>query len=210
MKKSSLALIPAVAFVLLGSVSLYAQIHISGPQSGILGPGTYIVDGNITVLQDSSLRIRPGTGFLHAGAYVWEIWGRLNADGALGDSIVFTRENPTYRWRGMRFMMNSSDSSSLDYCIIERCYHNYMSFMGGGIYAEGITLPITNSRISNCEGFPDGGGIYSFGANLTIDHCLIVDNHAIEEGNGGGVCFFFCPSSRITNSIVARNSSTST
>ncbi len=196
---------------MLISVPLSAQTRISGPLGGTLGPGTYIVEGDIVVPADSVLRIMPGTEFQHIGPYVWEIFGRMNADGALGDSIMFIRQNPVneHRWRGIRFYMGASDSSSLDYCVIDHCYHSYMSFMGGGLYVEGITLAVTNSRVSFCEGFPDGGGILAFNAFLTVDNCIIADNSALEMGNAGGICFWMCPGGSITNSIVARNRATS-
>ncbi len=201
-----------ISFILSFSFSsLRAQTRISGPQSGTLGPGIYIVEGNISVPADSALWIMPGAEFQHIGGYVWEIYGGLNAEGAFDDSIKFIRQNLVneHRWRGIRFLMGASDSSSLDYCVIEHCYHYFTSFFGGGIYVESVPVSITNCRVSNCEGWPEGGGIYVFNADVTIDNCIITDNSAPELGNGGGVYFDMCGSSTVNNCIITRNRATS-
>ena len=82
--------------------TLAAQTQISGPQSGTLGPGTYIVTGNITVNAGQTLTIAPGTTFLHNGYWYWKIYGTLHAVGTVADSIRWLRQNPVpaHRWAG--------------------------------------------------------------------------------------------------------------
>lgn len=205
----SLALITLLAI----SLTTFAQEQISGPQTGTLGPGTYEVVGNIRVVSGQTLTIMPGTEFLHSGNYVWEIFGTLLAQGAEGDSIVFDRLSPIegHKWGGIRFQTGASNESVIDYCIIDWCKRTGTPVAyGAAIYATGIELFITNSRISNASNYWDGGGIYGNNASLNIDHCVIANNTAASGSNGGGITLNSCNGTSITNSIIARNSATGT
>ena len=204
------------AFVLLIIFSFgglaYSQPHISGAQSGVLGPGTYIVDGSIQVQSGQSLTIQPGTEFLHTGSYEWSIMGTLVAEGTETDSIKFLRQQPIddHRWGGLRFQPGANPGSSVSYCVIEYCYHNYIYYFGAGIYNEGVNMSITHCRLSNCESFADGGAIYCGNVRIEISDCLIINNQATNEGNGGGICLYNCNQALISNNIVAFNTCTST
>ncbi len=201
-----------MSVLLIVAVSAYAQL--SGPLSGTLGPGSYTVVGNISVESGDTLTILPHTEFLHTGSFCWNIHGQLIAEGVEGDSIYFKRYQPNNycRWRGLRFEEDATLPSSLDYCVIEHCFNGSSPWNvhGGGIRSEGVDLTITNSRISNCTSFYDGGGIWALEAEIVVDNCLIVDNYASEGGNGGGINFENCPSAQVTNSVIARNSTTGT
>ena len=205
----SLALIALLAL----SLTAFAQEQISGPQTGTLGPGTYQVVGNIRVVSGQTLTIMPGTEFLHSGNYVWEIFGQLLAQGAEGDSIIFDRLSPieAHKWGGIRFQSGASDESHLDYCVINWCKRTGMPVAyGASLYANGIDLSITNSRISNGSNYWDGGGIYGNYATLNIDRCVITNNTAASGSNGGGITLNYCNGTSITNSIIARNAATGT
>ena len=201
----------AIVFVLgmLFIQTAFAQPEISGRQSGTLGPGQYLVVGDIQVASGDTLTILPGTEFLHNGHYSWSIFGQLNAEGAEGDSILFTRQEPLeeHRWGGLRFNSNSSDQSVVDYCIVEHCTTGFAPiFYGGGITIEGIAIPITNSRISKCSAPIYGGGIYCWEVTgLVIDNCIINDNHAFGAGSGGGIHLGSCHDVQISNCIITRN-----
>lgn len=207
--KSLVAL--SVMCALLGASSSFAKPSISGPQSGTLGPGTYIVVSDIQVLSGDTLVIVPGTEFLHSAHYTWEISGQLNAEGTEGDSINFVRQFPIEecRWGGVRFQGGASAASTIDYCIIDNCKNTAFNQHGGGFYINGVDLTISNTRISNCSSDYDGGGIYAFGATIVVDHCLIVDNIA-PLADGGGIYLSNCSGTQILNSVIARNSSTGT
>lgn len=199
---------------LIVGMSAIAQEQISGPQSGILGPGTYLVVGDIQVQRTATLEIVPGTEFLHNGNWTWQISGQLNAEGVEGDSIYFIRQNPidNHRWGGIRFLAGASSASTLDYCVIDYCYHGIQPYNnnGGGIYSDGVAVSISNTRVSNCSNYWDGGGIYAKAANVIIDRCLIVDNTAASGSNGGGIFLKDCTEATVTYCIVARNSATGT
>lgn len=205
-----------IALLCFSLVSLSrGQPQISGPQSGTLGPGTYIVVGDIQVQAGNTLTILPGTTFLHNGPWSWNIYGQLNAEGTETDSIYFVRQNPIpdHRWRSIRFQSGASDASTLDYCVIDNCNIPSgapYSMKGGGIYTNGVDITVNNTRISNCDAYWDGGGIYANSANITVDHCLIVDNTATSGANGGGIYLNNCAEAYITYNVIARNSATGT
>ncbi|NQS98578.1 MAG: right-handed parallel beta-helix repeat-containing protein [candidate division Zixibacteria bacterium] len=214
MFKSKLPAVLLLLSVLMMMSSSFAQPNISGPQSGTLGPGTYIVVGDIRVVGGETLTIVPGTEFLHTGHHTWEINGQLNAEGAEGDSISFLRQFPNEdcKWGGIRFLPGASAFSTIDYCIIDHCKNGTFPYStyGGGVYTYQVGFTLSNTRISNCEAYWDGGGIYANNANITIINCLIVDNTAISGANGGGIYLNNCAEAQVLNSIIARNSDTGT
>ena len=210
MKKMSLALLLCTLIAGLG----FAQ-NISGPQSGTLGPGTYIVVGDISVQAGQTLTIVPGTSFLHNGGWKWDIYGTLNAEGTEADSIYFIRQNPTAanRWKSIRFQSGASSASTLDYCVIDNCNipsGSPYSMNGGGIYTNGVAITVTNTRISNCDAYWNGGGIYANNANITVENCLIVDNTATSGANGGGIYLNNSDGAFIAYNEITRNSATGT
>ena len=210
MKKSLLVSLLSLTFV------GFAQAQdISGPQSGTLGPGTYTVIGDISVRNGEILQIVPGTEFLHTGYYTWTIEGLLTAQGTMGDSIKFVRQNPIneHRWGGLRFQSSASSDCILDYCVIDQVYipsSQPSNYNGGGIFINAVDLTISNTRISNCSARGDGGGIYVSNAAVTIDHCLIVENEEYAYNAGGGIALNNCGETLVTHSIIAHNSSNGT
>ena len=202
----SLSALIVLGFVLIAS----AQPTIQGVQEGTLGPGTYIVVGNITVSHNTTLTIQPGTTFLHAGHYKWAISGTLTAIGAADNLIIFKRqyENETCKWGGIKFISSSASGSVLNHCVIEYCTNSVSpDYYGGGLYASSSSPTILNTRISNCYA-SYGGGVYAHGNSaILLDGCTVMNN---TSGNGGGVYLFSCNGAQIKNSIVAKNISTST
>jgi hypothetical protein len=210
MKK--LLLVSLLCFSLVG---LAEAQNISGTQSGTLGPGTYVVVGDISVRDGTTLTILPGTTFLHSGAFKWDILGQFNAEGTETDSIYFIRQNPTEdcRWRSLRFQPGASSNSTIDYCVIDNCKIPSgvpSAVKGGGIYTNSVNLSITNTRISNCDAYWDGGGIYADNAAITVENFLIVDNTATLGANGGGIYLNNCNGVVIRYNEIARNSATGT
>ncbi len=200
--------------VFIFTISVKSIAQLSGPLSGSLGPGSFTVIGDIIVESGETLTIQPGTEFLHTGSFQWSINGQLIAEGAEGDSIILKRfqENNFCRWRGLRFQQGATGASSLDYCVIEHCFHGSspLNVNGGGIRSLGVELTVTNTRISDCQAYYDGGGIFAIDADIIIDNCIIVNNSANDGGNGGGINFENCPNACVTNSTIAYNRSTGT
>lgn len=72
---------------------------------------------------------------------------------------------------------------------------------GGGIFVNGgATLNLSDSVVTDNEGYSFGGGILSYGA-LNINNCTISFNKA---GNGGGFYILFTTAT-ITNSTINNN-----
>ena len=172
--------------------SVIAQEQISGYLTGALGPGQYIVVGDIYVPTGETLDILPGTELLHRGNYKWDIYGRLNAVGNAADSIYFLPEfeQDEYRWGGIHFYSGSSDESHIDYCVIDNGNFPYpLTYYQSitGISIEGSDITISNSRISNWYTFDSGGGIRAENASVSIENCTVVQNIArliFESGSG--------------------------
>ena len=209
MRKS--LLISFIIILTLSFNSIIAQEQISGPQSGILGPGQYIVIGDIEVQAGETLEIVPGTEFKHQDNFRWDIYGRLNAEGIAGDSIYFIPEFELeeYRWGGIKFNSGSSEESTIDYCVIDRGdfpYPEWAYEAATGIYIEGAGITVSNASISNWLTWGSGGGIYAQNAPVTIENCLIVKNIArmIFE-SGGGIYLDDCDGASILYNVIAFN-----
>lgn len=185
------------------------QPTISGPLSGSLGPGDFIVVGDCSVNAGNSLTIQPGTTLLYSGHYYFNVYGQLTAVGTEQDSINFVRQFPTEACKhgGVRFYSGSSPNSILSYCLIDNAKNtSYPSYYGAGIYVENVGITISHTTVSN--GYASvGGGIYVTGAPVTMDECIVLGN---TSGNGAGLYLYNCNNVNVSNSIFAKNSSTST
>jgi hypothetical protein len=189
---------------------LLAQPQISGPQSGNLGPGTFLVTGNITVNGGQTLTIAPGTTFLHNGYWYWRIYGSLNAIGTASDSIKWLRQNPIpgHRWAGIRFQSGAPIGNIFSYCVIEYGYKSETASpnQGGCIYTDQVPITVTHSRISYGDAFGGGGAIYAYQADgMVVTHNLICDNLT-----SGGIFLHGCSNANVSYNVIARNHSTGT
>ncbi len=183
-------------FIILGFalVSLtmcgFAQPQISGPLSGTLGQGTYLVVGNIEVANDDSLIIQSGTIFLFNGNYSFTVFGNLQAVGTELDSIIFELNTSIPIWGGIAFYDSTSNNSLMEYCIVT------------GSADNGIACIYSSPTISNCLVDDNYCGIYLSYSNSLIDYCTVNNNN---RDNGGG--FYIINSSQpiISNCTVSNN-----
>jgi hypothetical protein len=206
MRKSLLALL-----LCLGLAGLaWAQPQLSGNLSGNLGPGTYLVVGDINVPSGQTLTVAPGTTFLHNGYWYWRIYGTLNAVGTTADSIKWLRQNPVpeNRWAGLRFLPGAPAGSILSYCVVEYGYTPTTapsSEMGGCILANTVSITVTHCRLSFGDAWWGGAGIYGYNVNgLVITNNLICDNWA-NLWRGGGIFLDGCTNATVSHNIIARN-----
>ena len=209
MKNLKKLLAASFVSILLIPISILGQTQISGDLTGSLGPGTFIVVGDCNVPANQNLTIAPGTTLLFSGHHSLFVYGQLNADGTVTDSINFVRQYPTEACKhgGIRFQSSASSNSTLSYCLIDYAKNtSYPNYYGGGIYCTNGGLTISNCWISNCQA-SSGGGLYSTSTPVVVTDCVFMNNTA---GNGGGVYLNGCNDAEVMNSVFARNSSTST
>ncbi|GEM_PF-653926 len=202
-------------FVLVFTPLAVAQTPLSGPQSGTLGPGNYIVTDNITVASGDSLTIVPGTTFIHPGSssnIKWLISGKFTASGVEGDSIYFCSQDSVgvwERWGGI-LILSGAPAAVIDYCVIDGGMANCQDseeYRAVVNIDSGSSLTLTHTRISNNSGNFEGGGVAANNTVIHIDSCLICNNYQLGKGKGVGVEILQCSDSSILNSIIARNES---
>jgi hypothetical protein len=179
------------------SITAFSQIHISGPQSGILTDTTYIVDGDISVEQGDSLVIEAGAIFLFDGAFNFAVSGYLCAIGTELDTIHFRSNVGIQAWLGINVSTDASDSCRLDYCKISGSDHH-------GLYIVGCNMNISHCMISDNPGGNWGGGIYCVNSSPLISNCIITRNHA---NMGGGFSCFSSAHPVLSNCIISDNTS---
>lgn len=178
LRKNSCMIIVSLVLIAIIPVTVFSQQTISGPQSGILGPGTYEVVGNITIESGKTLSIKPGTDFEHSGNYAWSISGELQAVGTKQDKIRFLPKG-SIEWGGIQFLEGCSDNTVLDYCVIEKCVRPWGQD-GGGINIKGASITIQNSTITQCSA-TYGGGINASDCSPVIRTALFTIIKPVKE-----------------------------
>ena len=192
--------------ILLGLQLIHGQTEISGPQSGALVSGVYIVTGNISVQNGSALTIEPGAEFKHKNETKWDIYGELNAEGTADQKIKFIPEVPggSVTWRGITFHIGASDASAIDYCVFEYAQGNEW---GGAIHIDLVDMTIKNSEFRYGKCIYYAPGIFAKNANILVDHCLFEDNETGVDGynGGGGMLLVDCLGAIVQYSIFRNN-----
>ncbi|WP_343073384.1 hypothetical protein [Pyxidicoccus fallax] len=80
----------------------------------------YRVMGDLTVPEGNRLTIEPGVRMVFMGRFKLSVFGRITARGTAANRIVFTADNPTAGWTGMRLAATSdSGSDTLEHCVFE-------------------------------------------------------------------------------------------
>ena len=77
--------------------------NIEGVQSGTLPLGDYTVDGDIVVLEGTTLTLTAGSIFRMKENVLWEIQGTLDAQGTASNPIIFQTASGATKWWGIRF-----------------------------------------------------------------------------------------------------------
>ena len=164
---------------------------LSGPLSGVLGPGYYRIVGNISVNVSDTLCLMAGTLLRFDSSYSCQVNGMLLTEGIEGDSVVFTTNQlGPKRWRGLRFPGSSSSGSRLAYCIIERGFATGASpsNKGGGAYCSGSSPTFTNCTFQDNKAAAGGGGVYCLDSSPTFTYCSFRNDTATSSGGGGVYC----------------------
>ncbi len=99
----------------------------------------YQVTGDLRVPAGNRLTIEPGVRLVFMGRFKLAVYGRITAQGTAQNPIVFTANNPSAGWTGMRLAATSDgDADYIEHCIFE--YGNKVGGQNGagpdGSYSE--------------------------------------------------------------------------
>ena len=189
--------------------------HVSGEVSGtFVSTNLYFVDGELTVPEGDTLIIEPGTKLKFNGNYNLTVYGLLLAEGAPGDTILFTSNQPVpmegdwgkiilsgapnskITYAKMLFGTGGVSGNSSSGVEISHCFIDRQALSAKGIYFSGSTsLTLTHNDIQ-----VPGRGIDCEGAsNSNISYNTITT--ATDYG-------IYCPNA--TNSNISYNTITNT
>jgi len=148
----------------------------------------YIIDGDIQIQQGDSLLIESGVQVLFSGHYECNIYGRLLAMGTETDSIIFTAQDTTTGWHGLRFY--NTDTNGQDSSIILCCKLEYGKATGGGydryggaVYCENSSPDLNNVTICKNTAYY-GGGISCDNSSPQLMGVTLYGNSAHLGGGG--------------------------
>jgi hypothetical protein len=155
---------------------------ISGTLPHIVNP--YIAVGDVWVLQGDSLKIDPGVEIRFDGPYEFIVAGKLTAEGAKGDSIIFTSNKDipkTGDWLGIG--LYGTEKSIIKYSIIKHTgAFDYNYDYHAGIYSQEAENDILNTLIDKGRmGIEVGSG------NILVSGSKISNNQ--YDGMYSGIYF---------------------
>lgn len=133
----------------------------------------YQIKGEITIPDGETLTIEPGVEVIFSGHYKFKVKGMLLAVGTKQDTIIFTANDESAGWHGIKLtdISSSNDSTIFEYCLFQHGKAN----TGSGF-------------VNRC-----GGAIYSNLNKLRISHCLFRNNMTSgtrSESAGGAICIY--------------------
>ena len=162
----------------------------------------------VTVQNNATLAIAPGTVIEFQGYHSLDISGRLLAIGTENDSIIFTAKDKSIGWNGIRFysIPTETDSSIIKYSRIENgnaVGNDTPNQHGGGVYVENFSkLCISRCEITKNNAQYRGGGIYCHDASINISGNSIHDN---TSSSGGGIHCYTHSNAIIQNNVICNN-----
>jgi len=203
MKKKVLLILFLTFYITLSSDTIIPAGNVSGNWD--IDGSPYLIEGEITIPDGETLTIDPGILVEFQGHYIFNIQGRILAEGTEQDSIFFTIADTTGfsnfnstagSWDSFEFIETpvTNDSSKFEYCRIEYAKSiNYNHTEYGGAFEIRYFSKI---KITNCTfkyNAANNGGIIS-GLNASI---IIINNLFTHNFNG----------IRLTNSnpLIANN-----
>lgn len=175
-------------------VSLIPPCYYSGEVSGEWDCDEVMVEGDLVILPNQTLTIKPGVTVNFLGNYKLDVQGTLNAVGFLGDSIKFVGVSE-FGFRGIKLHKTASNQSiaNFQYCKFingnvanEGLGNNY----GGAIYIKNTEfVSLIDCEFSNNKAYL-GGAIYIENASPYLE--LIKFNGNTATGAGGAIYFENC------------------
>lgn len=163
---------------------------VSGTWTQALSP--YIVNGDISVDSNRSLRIEPGVNVLFANYYkiVVSYNSTLIAHGSETDSIYFQAADTTIGWAGLDINYRENEVDSIVYCVFENGKAQKVrdesmppNFLGGAISITDGSPFISNCTFRNNSALAGlGGAICVFGNSFPALTHLKFDNNTASYG----------------------------
>jgi len=158
-----------------------------------LSNSPYHINGEITIPNGEILTIEPGVEVIFTGHYKFNVQGRILAIGTEQDSIIFTAEDHSAGWHGLKFdnTPTSNDSSIIEYCRLEYGKANTgsgdVNLAGGAIYAKVNKLRISNCLFRNNMCYhsditQSGGGAIYIEGDPIIEFCEFNENSGVFGG----------------------------
>jgi hypothetical protein len=206
-----------MVFLLLTETQIaYAQTDIpAGDVSGTwtLEGSPYHINGEITIPNGKTLTIEPGVEVIFTGHYKFNVKGRMIAIGTEQDSIIFTADDHSAGWHGLRFdnTPSSNDSSIIEYCRLEYGKANTGSGdadrVGGAILIRCDKLRISHClfQFNMCYSTniqeTGGGAIAIASGNPIISHCEFKENTSAFFG-GALLIWFSLSRGQICNNYI--------
>ena len=160
----------------------------------------YLIEGEITIPNDSTLMIDPGVIVEFQGHYALEVRGRLLAVGTASDTILFTVNdtsgfsNPDTTlggWFGIRFTDTplTNDSSKIHYCKLQYGKTVAPAYAGGALCVLNFDkLTVSNCRFQhNMAGgrelhVPSAGAVFLAGSDVRCSETIFTHNRAFSGG----------------------------
>ncbi len=159
----------------------------------------YLIEGEITIPNDSTLIIDPGVVLEFQGHYALQVQGRLLAVGTVSDTILFTVKDTTGfseldttrgGWFGIRFSDTplTNDSSKIEYCKLQygKAVADIWSLNAGGALC---VLNFGKLSVSNCRfeyniaggresDSPSGGAVHLGWSDVRFKETVFAHNQA--------------------------------
>lgn len=154
----------------------------------------YKINGIITIPKDSTLKIEAGVKVEFQGAYLFHVYGSLQAIGKVADTVTFTAANKANGWQGIHLHKEKTgtDSNLFDWCKFEYAkFFKYVSVFSdngkqhGALFADSVSkLRISNSlfQFNTSNG---GSGINIRNSSVIITNCRFLGNLSTDERSSG-------------------------
>ena len=188
--------------------------NVSGTWTVAKSP--YHINGEITIPNDSTLRIEPGVEVVFMGHYKLNVQGRLLAIGTKNDPILFTAEDKETGWHGIRFTNTSAsnDTSRVIYCSFK--YGNANTGTGfdrcGGamlikdfdkVYVSNCIFDSNKQQGDGWDPPESTGGIYIYHASPIITKNTFSNNYSASKSSA--VACVNCPNAIVSNNTFVNN-----
>ncbi|MDK9699090.1 MAG: right-handed parallel beta-helix repeat-containing protein [bacterium] len=198
--------------------------EIFGPLPSHIGPGTFKVVYDVTVPQDCTVTIAPGTVFKFDGLYAMHVMGTLHADGTNDNWITFTsnKEAPDRGdWKNIYFDGNSATGSSMSYCKVKYASNftpnSHIAIGGISVNAAAISLNNVYVEESLFDGIHllngaagtfrnlDINGFGHYGISCELNIVTAVEKFKIRNGLGTGINITNNSSPHFSNGLIVDN-----